>query len=92
MCSGFKKFVAEEHQNLCKLQHINATQGGFYGANMVITTQDKISKALDNLSMATNSEKDILNHLTSTTKQLAETNKNLTDKIKTQTATNARLI
>ena len=50
----FKKFFTEEYHGLRKLQCINATQAVFHGANMTITTQYNISKALDNLDMDTN--------------------------------------
>ena len=31
------KLFAKEYYNIRKLQHINVTQAGFYGSNMVIT-------------------------------------------------------
>ena len=50
--------------------------------------QDEINESLDNLSMEKTPERYLLTHLTITIKQLAETNKILTEKIKTLTATN----
>ena len=58
---------------------------------MSIITQDKISKALDNLAMSTTPEKDVIAQLTSTTKHMVETDKMSTEQIKTLTATNVRL-
>ena len=48
---------------------------------MAITMQDKITKALDNLSMAPTFKKDVPDQLTKAIKQLAETSKVLKDKI-----------
>ena len=89
--AGFKKFFADEYNDLRELQNINSTQAGFYGSNMDITIQDDIFEALDNLSMATTSEIDLLTQITRTTKQLAETKNILTDQINTLTATNVCL-
>ena len=50
--------------------------------------KDNITKALENLAMAKTSERDLLTHITRTTKQLAENNNILTDQINTLTATN----
>ena len=58
---------------------------------MAITMQDDIVNSLENLSMATTSEKDVLTHITNTIKHLEETYKILTDKIKTLMAKNLRL-
>ena len=86
--AGFKKFFADEYNDLRKLQHINSNQAGFYGSNMDITMQDDIFEALDNLAMATTSERDLLTQITRTTKQLVETKNILTDQINNLTATN----
>ena len=43
------------------------------------------------MAMTTTSEKDVLAHITSTTKKLSETNKNLMDKIKTLEETSLHL-
>ena len=53
--AGFRKFFAEEYNNPRELQHINATQTGFHGANMAITMQYEIVEALENLAIATTS-------------------------------------
>ena len=50
--------------------------------------QDNITEVLDNFYMATTLEKYVLTHITNTIKPLAETNKILTEKINTLTATN----
>ena len=54
--SDFKKLLAENYCDPCKLQHINVTQAGFCEANIAIKIQDYIVEALDNLAMATASE------------------------------------
>ena len=89
--AGFKKFFLEEHHDLYELKCVNANQVGFHGVNISIKIQYDINKELENLSMATTSGKYLLTQIISTIKQLAETDKNLTDQIKTLTATNARL-
>ena len=81
----------EEYHNIRELQLINATHAGFGGANMVIRTQDKISEALNNLTIYTASEKYVITQITSIIKQLEETNKILTDQLKTLIATNVCL-
>ena len=64
--AGFNKLFAEEYHDLPKLQSISIIQAGFHGANMAIKMQEKISEELENLVMATASEKDVLTQLTST--------------------------
>ena len=88
----FNNFSAREYHNPHKLQHINATQASFHGANTTITMKDEISEASENLSMTINSEKYVITQLTITIKQLAKTNKIKREKIKTPMAINARLI
>ena len=88
--AGFKKFFAEEYNNTRELQHINTNQTWFHGANMAITIQDEIFEALENLDIATISEKYVLTQLTRTIKQLTETSKILMKQIKTLPKKNAR--
>ena len=86
--AGFKKFFADDYNDLRELQRINSTQAGCYGSNMDITMKDDIFEALENLAIATTPERDLLTQITRTTKQLAENNNILTDQINTLTATN----
>ena len=58
---------------------------------MVITMKNEIVEALDNLVMVKTSEKYVLTELTITIKELAESNKISTDKIKTLMAKILRL-
>ena len=66
--AGFKKVFAEDYHDILKLQCINATQPGFHGYNISIIMNGDISKALENLSTATNPEKYVLTQITSTIK------------------------
>ena len=65
-----KKFFVEEYPDIHELQHINATQAGLHGSKMDITMQYDIFKALENLAIATTTEKYLLTQITSTIKQL----------------------
>ena len=73
MWADFKKFFAEDYHGLHKMQLLNANRAGFHGDNMTITVQYKIIESVDNLAMATTSEK-LHTQLTSTIKQMAENN------------------
>ena len=59
---------------------------------MAIKMQYEIAKALDNLTMATTTEKDVLTQITITIKNLKETKKILMDQINTMMAKITRLI
>ena len=76
--ADLKKLFSEECRDTHKLQLINATQSGFHGANMAITTKYEIAEALEELAMAKNPEKYVHTQLTSTIKRMSETNKILT--------------
>ena len=89
--AGFKNLFMEQYNDLRELQPILKNQTGFHGANMAITMQDNIVKALENLAMTTTSDKYVLTPLTSNIKQLEENNRNLMEKIQNLTAKNACL-
>ena len=55
---------------------MNENKPWFHGANVAIKMKEGDIKALDNLVMATPSEKDVLTQITSTIKKLSENNKN----------------
>ena len=60
-----KKLFSKECRDTHELQLINATQSGFHGSNMAITTKCGIAEALEELAMAKNSEKYVHTQLTS---------------------------
>ena len=76
--ADLKKLFSKECRDTHELQLINATQSGFHGSNMAITTKCGIAEALEELAMAKNSEKYVHTQLTSTIKRMSETNKFLT--------------
>ena len=56
---------------------MNENKPWFHGANVAIKMKEGDMKALNNLVMATPSEKDVLTQITSTIKKLSENKKKL---------------
>ena len=79
---AFKKFFASEYHNLREQMNMNAQQTGFHSASAVFapTTPSQvpqITEALDNLTMATVNDRNIIAQLTQANAELTSTNKKL---------------
>ena len=84
----FKSYFAEEFHALKEQQCVNTLQANFHGVNSVLD----ISSALDNLTMAVTTNRDIVPQLTQNNKQLVERNTTLTSQLKSIIETNNNLI
>jgi hypothetical protein len=85
--TAFKRFFATEYHDLKEQQKVNTPQTNFHSANAAVN----ISTALDNLTLATSLDRDIVAQLTSANQQLTATNKLLTEQLQTDITTNAKL-
>jgi hypothetical protein len=70
----FKTFFANEYNDLKEQQKLNNNQNNFHGANNAID----LTTAIDSLAMAATSDRDVMTQLTLTSKQLVQTNQQLT--------------
>ena len=84
----FKHFFAAEYHDQKKQDKVNTSHNNFHSPTSAIN----ITQALDNLSMAAISDRDILTQLTKINQQLTTTNNNLSERLQTVLATNAALV
>ena len=82
--NAFKTTFASEYHDLKEQQHFNAPMAGYHTANAVAAeyqAPQQLTEALDQLAMATTSDRSILSQLTQANAELTKTNKKLVDQM-----------
>ena len=82
--TAFKATFASEYHDLKEQQHFNASTLGYHTANVVMADpapQAQLTDALDQLALATTSDRAVLTQLTAANAELTKTNKKLVEQM-----------